>query len=372
MKEINIAKMIVNKRKEKGITQDQLSKYMGISKASVSKWETGQSYPDITLLPQLATYFNISIDELMGYEPQMQKDEIDKLYHKLSSDFTTKPFDDVLNDCRGIVKKYYSCFPLLLQMGVLLLFHSNLAKSSDKATELVLEAKELFVRVKKESTDLENIRQAKYMEANCYISMGDSQTAITLLEGLNKPLILVETLLATAYQMEGDLEHSKATLQIGIYQYLIGLLSILPMYITLSVDNPKQFDEVIHRAFAMAEAFDIKHLLPSTIMELYLAAAFGYIALGKSEESINMLQKLSDIISDNNYQFIPHSDAFFDLINHWLEKLDLSGGLAISKKMLIQNFISYVDNNPSFSSLADDYRFKNVMKKMEIMKGEIE
>ena len=38
MKEINIAAAIVRKRREKGITQDQLAAYMGVSKASVSKW----------------------------------------------------------------------------------------------------------------------------------------------------------------------------------------------------------------------------------------------------------------------------------------------------------------------------------------------
>jgi transcriptional regulator with XRE-family HTH domain len=76
MKEINIAKVLVKKRKEKGITQDELSNYIGVSKASVSKWETGQSYPDVTFLPQLAAYFNISIDELMDYKPQMAKEEV--------------------------------------------------------------------------------------------------------------------------------------------------------------------------------------------------------------------------------------------------------------------------------------------------------
>ena len=49
MKEINVGKMIILKRKEKKITQDELAKYIGVSKAAISKWETGQSYPDITL-----------------------------------------------------------------------------------------------------------------------------------------------------------------------------------------------------------------------------------------------------------------------------------------------------------------------------------
>lgn len=41
MKEINIGKKIIEKRKERGITQEDLATYVGVSKASVSKWETG-------------------------------------------------------------------------------------------------------------------------------------------------------------------------------------------------------------------------------------------------------------------------------------------------------------------------------------------
>ncbi len=106
MKEINIAKVLVKKRREKGTTQDELANYIGVSKASVSKWETGQSYPDVTFLPQLAAYFNISIDELMDYKPQMAKEEIRKLYRRLSSDFASKPFDTVMEDCHQIIKKF--------------------------------------------------------------------------------------------------------------------------------------------------------------------------------------------------------------------------------------------------------------------------
>lgn len=63
MKEINIAKTLVVKRKEKGITQEELAKYIGISKASISKWETGQSYPDITFLPLHGYYFKEILKE---------------------------------------------------------------------------------------------------------------------------------------------------------------------------------------------------------------------------------------------------------------------------------------------------------------------
>ena len=142
MKEINIARAILAKRKEKGITQDELANYIGVSKASVSKWETEQSYPDIVLLPQLAAFFNISIDELMGYEPQMTKRDIAKLYFKLHGDLSEKPYDEVIAECREIIKKYFSCFPLLLQMGNLLINSSILAGDAEKSSAIVADLKD--------------------------------------------------------------------------------------------------------------------------------------------------------------------------------------------------------------------------------------
>lgn len=55
-------------RREKGITQEELASVLGVSNQAVSKWESAQCCPDITLLPELAKYFNVSVDKLLGYE----------------------------------------------------------------------------------------------------------------------------------------------------------------------------------------------------------------------------------------------------------------------------------------------------------------
>ena len=52
-------------RKKQGLTQEQLAQALGVTNQSVSKWESGQCCPDITLIPQLADIFGISIDELL-------------------------------------------------------------------------------------------------------------------------------------------------------------------------------------------------------------------------------------------------------------------------------------------------------------------
>lgn len=66
MNEMNIGGRIAEMRKAMGLTQEQLASRLGVSYQAVSKWENGQSCPDIQLLPQIADIFDISLDALFG------------------------------------------------------------------------------------------------------------------------------------------------------------------------------------------------------------------------------------------------------------------------------------------------------------------
>ncbi len=61
--------MIAELRKNKGISQQELATVLGVAYQTVSKWETNVTFPDITLLPQLAQYFDVTVDELLGLKP---------------------------------------------------------------------------------------------------------------------------------------------------------------------------------------------------------------------------------------------------------------------------------------------------------------
>ena len=163
MKELKIGRSLVKHRRRRGITQDELAEFIGVSKASVSKWETAATYPDITLLPRLAAFFNISIDELIGYEPQMEKEDIQRLYRQISRGFFEKPFDEVMDFCRETAKRYYACAPLLFQLGSLYVNHCMLAGSPEKMTGILEEAAALFARIKSESDDVSLQTQALCM-----------------------------------------------------------------------------------------------------------------------------------------------------------------------------------------------------------------
>lgn len=365
MKEINIAKVLVNKRREKNITQDELANYLKVTKASVSKWETGRSYPDVTFLPKLAAYFNISVDELIDYKPQMTKEDIRKLYRSLSADFTSKPFDSVMEDCRRTTKKYYSCFPLLLQMGILMINHIELQKDPQKSATLIQEAKELFWRVRDESDDLSIVRMALYMEAMCSLILGEPDTVLELLGGTAAPALPPESLLASAYQMKGRADEAKSILQVGIFQNIVVLFNFFPAYLTLCVDEPSKFEETLRRALVVAETFDMKHLHPGILVGLYISAAQGYVAQKNYNSALEMLQKYTEIVTSDIYPLCLHGDVFFDLMDSWLVQLDLGTDLPRDEKTIRKSMYDVIVNNPVFSVLSDEQRFQQITEKLQ-------
>ena len=74
---LKIGEKIKELRYEKGLTQEEIGALIGVSAQSVSKWERSEGYPDIEMLPSLANYFGISMDELLGTDADSKKyDEI--------------------------------------------------------------------------------------------------------------------------------------------------------------------------------------------------------------------------------------------------------------------------------------------------------
>lgn len=63
---MNIGRNILDLRKQKNVTQEDLATELGVTAAAVSKWENGYTLPDILMLCALADYFGVTTDELLG------------------------------------------------------------------------------------------------------------------------------------------------------------------------------------------------------------------------------------------------------------------------------------------------------------------
>ena len=255
MKEMNLGRILIENRHKRGITQEELATHIGVSKGAVSKWETNSSLPDISLLPQLASYFDITIDELIGYEPQMEKEEIKKLYLRLSKDFSVLPFDDVLAECLETAKKYYSCYPLLFQLGTLLINHAAQASNSEQVTQIMEKALEWCHRVRTEADEPNLQKEALLMESFCLLQLQRPAEAIDILEPVEMQAGSPEPLLASAYRMTGNDQEAKKILQAGIYKEIMVLLDLFPSYLNLCLNDTEQFAEACERFYRIADIF---------------------------------------------------------------------------------------------------------------------
>ncbi len=77
---LNIGHIIRDRRRAMDLTQEQLAERLGVTCQSVSRWENGQTYPDIEFLPVLADLFEISLDELMGRTKTAKEKRLSKLW----------------------------------------------------------------------------------------------------------------------------------------------------------------------------------------------------------------------------------------------------------------------------------------------------
>ncbi len=108
---LNIGNKIHELRKRKGVTQETLASALGITGQAVSRWEAGGSYPDMEMIPAIANYFSISIDELFGYKSDRDA-KIDAIIEKVSSYHIGGRGDDKwVDECLAVIREGLVEFP---------------------------------------------------------------------------------------------------------------------------------------------------------------------------------------------------------------------------------------------------------------------
>lgn len=111
--EINLKEKLRALRQQKNITQEALANHLGITPQSVGKWERGEGFPDITLLPKIAFYFDVTVDELLCVD-RVRVEEAITEYNRQSTiclnngeneknlELWEKAYAEFPNDCRVI------------------------------------------------------------------------------------------------------------------------------------------------------------------------------------------------------------------------------------------------------------------------------
>ena len=70
---MDLGKKIIEMRKNKNLSQEQLAEVLNVSRQTISNWENGKFYPDIDALVKISKYFNISLDDLLASDSNVLK-----------------------------------------------------------------------------------------------------------------------------------------------------------------------------------------------------------------------------------------------------------------------------------------------------------
>lgn len=203
-------------RLKSDLTQEQLADVIGVSAQAVSRWENGTTYPDITLLPTIANYFEITIDELMGMEDFKSEEQIKELLAKIDENSNKGLIYENILFLREAVKIYPRNYELLLKLIRQLTFCSyknGTPLTENEQLELNHEAVGIGERILSSCTDMETIIHTRDQMCYAYFKLGEKEKAVEYAKKL--PNMWLSDTMALCDVLEGEAReiHLKQTIK---------------------------------------------------------------------------------------------------------------------------------------------------------------
>lgn len=257
--EIQLAKTLKSLRQKNDKTQDDLGLFLGISAQAVSKWERSEGFPDITLLPRIAGYFQITVDELLGVDEIAKQNRIDEItaeYNRIRHHVPLDPnyrLDEGIELIRKALAELPGVFFFEQLLAADLSWKGKNSSDTEEKNKLFEEAISLCEDILARSTEDRWRDCAKQILLVMYADLGMTEKALKLAYQMTGPRCTCEYML-TYILKEDDLKNRRKLNAILYYQ--IFRESILQ----LSADE-MDTENMIHKKELAVAGIDTKEYL---------------------------------------------------------------------------------------------------------------
>ncbi len=362
-----IGAVIARERRTAGITQDTLANHLDVTKAAVSKWELGQSAPDIALIPRIAGYFGISCDELLGYADEVGKDERDRILDDLL-DQLKADFDAGFEACKRTERAHWRDWPLLALMASILMNRALYAP--DRMEETLAYLEQLLLRLEDECSDLSRCRAARMMRASLMLLPQEKprvDEGIALFESLECDNTSgVPSLLAAAYDQAGRIDDALALRQRIVYVSGANVANECLSQLAYYQDDPAHLAALANAAASIVETLRLDAVTPLFALSLHVQLAIAYKNASMREEALDELsafQHAFESVKDNPYATpCVHDAVLFDRITEDFSAVDAAQKLNdMNAEILLDSMIAQILSNANWDDCDDDPRYQELL-----------
>lgn len=194
-----------NFRKKKGNTQENLAAHIGISGQAVSKWERDEGYPDITLLPAIAAFYNVTVDDLLGVSKIKQSERIQEIIAEESTNASNGDTKANVNLMRLAIKEFPNDFVIIRDI-----MHALFIDDLDKYHDEIIQ---LGNRIIDESTDSQIRYSAIQLLCYTHNSLKNFTKATEYANMLPQSSLSSNVLLEAIYKDDQLLDHTQHNIQ---------------------------------------------------------------------------------------------------------------------------------------------------------------
>ena len=175
---MNLGENLRRYRRDANLTQEELARALGVSFQAISKWERGEGYPDITLLPAIAGFFKVSLDTLFGENEERRRAEIEELERehwrrRRAGDDSAEACDHGSDVYREALKKHPNDWEIVRLLADSL---SGTRGDMQLSDGCLAEAATLYERITEYGTDEEMRVSAQMSLVGTLFLMGDKRT----------------------------------------------------------------------------------------------------------------------------------------------------------------------------------------------------
>ena len=222
MRTMRIGEQIKNYRKTEGLTQEQVANYLGVSTPAVNKWEKGNTYPDISLLPALARLLKIDMNELFSFREELTEKEIGQFVNELS-EVSLDSFTEAFEMASRKIQEYPHCDLLIYTIATVL---NGSLTLSDLNGEERMEYNTAIIEWLERTAD--TVIDATIMKTSVLAHQEGTDTAALFLEGkLLQAVVNIQSYLYKLIEMEEETgNHDKAERIAEITDHMISLFGL--------------------------------------------------------------------------------------------------------------------------------------------------